>query len=106
MRGPVSRSRPLGGLAVADGAFVGALGLEREVAFGVAHGVVGRPDVAAALPADGAGLQLVLREPHEAVKLERWIGVCDQLPVRYLRELGADIPFEDTAFLDHCVVCR
>jgi hypothetical protein len=32
--------------------------LEREVAFGVAHRQVGRPDVAAALPARGAGGEL------------------------------------------------
>src|SRR5438477_11063848 len=36
-------------LPVFDGAFVGALGLQREVAFGLAHRLVGRPDVAAAL---------------------------------------------------------
>jgi hypothetical protein len=33
-------------LAVFDGAPVGALGLEGELAFGVAHRVVGRPDAA------------------------------------------------------------
>ena len=57
MRGPVSRSRPpCCWLPVVDGALVGALGLEGELAFGVAHRVVGRPDAAAALPARGAGL--------------------------------------------------
>jgi hypothetical protein len=56
MRGPVSHSRPpVGG---SDGAFVGALGLEGELAFGMAHRVVGRPDALAALPARRAGLQL------------------------------------------------
>ena len=44
-------------LAVVDRAFVGALGLECELAFGFAHRVVGRPDAAAALPARRAGLQ-------------------------------------------------
>ena len=59
MRAPVSRSRPpCCGLPVVDGAFVGALGLEGELAFGLAHRVVGRPDVAAALPARGAGGEL------------------------------------------------
>src|SRR3954452_17547495 len=47
-----------GGLPVGDVALVGELGLFGERAFGVAHGVVGRPDVAAALEARGAGLQL------------------------------------------------
>ena len=54
MRGPVSRSRSLL-LPVFDGAFVGALRLESELAFGVANGVVGRPDTLAALPGRGAG---------------------------------------------------
>jgi hypothetical protein len=49
------RTRALLWLAVFDGAFVGALGLEGEFAFGVAHRVVGRPDAAAALVARGAG---------------------------------------------------
>jgi hypothetical protein len=31
--------------------------MKRELAFGLTHRVVGRPDVAAALPARGAGLQ-------------------------------------------------
>src|SRR3954468_19292475 len=45
-------------LAVFDGAFVGALSLEREFAFGVAHRVVGGPDTVPALPARGAGGEL------------------------------------------------
>ena len=45
-------------LAVVDGAFVGALGLQGELAFGLAHRVVGRPDAAAALPARSAGGEL------------------------------------------------
>jgi len=44
-------------LPVGDVALVGELGLCGERAFGLAHRVVGRPDVAAALPARGAGLQ-------------------------------------------------
>jgi hypothetical protein len=44
--------------AVFDGALVGALGLEREVAFGVAHRQVGRPDVAGALELRRAGGEL------------------------------------------------
>ena len=58
MRGPMSRSRPSSLLAVFDRAFVGALGLEGEFAFGVGQRVVGRPDVAAALVARGAGGEL------------------------------------------------
>jgi hypothetical protein len=55
---PRCRARTrFGRLPIVDGAFVGALGLEGEFAFGVAHGVVGGPGVAAALPAGGAGLQ-------------------------------------------------
>src|SRR3712207_7503718 len=47
---PRCRARThLVGLPVGDGAFVGALGLQRELALGVAHRRVGRPDVAAAL---------------------------------------------------------
>ena len=46
-----ARARLSVGLAILDSAFVGALGLERELAFGVAHRLVGRPDAAAALPA-------------------------------------------------------
>jgi hypothetical protein len=42
-------------LAVFDRAFVGVLGLQREVAFGLAHRLVGAPDVAAALPTRRAG---------------------------------------------------
>src|SRR4051794_2345081 len=45
-------------LPVFDGAFVGALRLEREFAFGLAHRRVGAPDVAAAPPARGAGGEL------------------------------------------------
>src|SRR3954451_299490 len=45
-------------LPILDGAFVGALGLEREVAFGLAHRLVGRPDVASALAALRAGGEL------------------------------------------------
>src|SRR3954453_11899448 len=45
-------------LPVLDGALVGALGLEREFAFGLAHRLVGAPDVAAALAARGAGGEL------------------------------------------------
>src|SRR5215207_8332910 len=57
MRGPVSRSRPFL-LPVFDRALVGALRLQRELALGLAHRLVGRPDTAAALPAGSAGLQL------------------------------------------------
>jgi hypothetical protein len=57
MRDPVSRSRPVLWLAVFDRPLVGALRLEREFAFGVAHRLVGRPDVAGALVARGPGLQ-------------------------------------------------
>jgi hypothetical protein len=42
-------------LAAFDRAFVGVLGLQREVAFGLAHRLVGAPDVAAALPTRRAG---------------------------------------------------
>jgi hypothetical protein len=42
----------------ATGALVGALGLRREVAFGLAHRLVCRPDVAPALAAWGAGGEL------------------------------------------------
>jgi hypothetical protein len=55
MRAPVSRPHPPFGLPVGDRAFVGALRLEREVAFGLAHCEVGAPDVAAAMQARGAG---------------------------------------------------
>src|SRR5215210_3089493 len=51
------RARALSLLPVFDGALVGALGLECELALGLAHRVVGRPDAAAALPARSAGLQ-------------------------------------------------
>src|SRR3954464_4566532 len=45
-------------LPVFDRAFVGALSLEGELAFGLAHRLVGRPDTLAALPARGAGGEL------------------------------------------------
>jgi hypothetical protein len=45
-------------LAVFDGAFVGALRLVRELAFGLAHRLIGRPYVAGAPPARSAGGQL------------------------------------------------
>src|SRR3954453_6276155 len=44
-------------LPVLDGALVGALGLEGELALGLSHSLVGRPDAAAALAARRAGLQ-------------------------------------------------
>ena len=37
MRGPLSRSRPSFRLPVGDGALVGALGLQRELALGLTH---------------------------------------------------------------------
>src|SRR5215218_10117982 len=52
------RTRALVLLAVLERALLGALRLARELAFGVAHRLVGRPDAAAALPARGAGGQL------------------------------------------------
>ena len=51
------RTRALLWLAVFDRALVGALGSERQLAFGLAHRGVGRPDAVAALPGRGAGLQ-------------------------------------------------
>jgi hypothetical protein len=36
-------------MPVGDGALIGALGLERKVAFGAAHRVIRRPDTATAL---------------------------------------------------------
>src|SRR5215218_768520 len=52
------RARALVLLPVFDCALVGALCLERELAFGLAHRLVGGPDAAATLPALSAGLEL------------------------------------------------
>ena len=55
------RARALVLLPVFDRAFVGALSLEGELALGLAHRLVGRPDAAPALELGGAGLQLEAR---------------------------------------------
>src|SRR5215211_6367576 len=52
------RARPRVPLPAFDCALVGALCLERELAFGLAHRLVGGPVAAAALPAPSAGLEL------------------------------------------------
>src|SRR5215208_7166313 len=52
------RARALVQLPVFDRAFVGALSLQGELALGLAHRLVGRPDAAPALELGGAGLQL------------------------------------------------
>ena len=76
MRAPVSRSRPpspSGGVAVADGACVGELGLAGEVAFGLADRVVGGPDarcVGAAARRAGGDLQ-----PAQLLLGQRGLGV-------------------------------
>src|SRR4051794_14954595 len=62
------RARALLLLPVRDGAFVGALGLQRELALGWAHRVVGRPDTAAALMARRAGGEL---EPAHLLPRQR-----------------------------------
>src|SRR5829696_1169014 len=52
------RARALVLLPVFDRAFVSALSLEGELALGLAHRLVGRPDAAPALELGGAGLRL------------------------------------------------
>src|SRR5215211_5065098 len=52
------RARALRLLPVVDGALVGALGLQCELALGLSDRVVGRPDTTTALEARGAGPQL------------------------------------------------
>src|SRR3954451_17169717 len=61
-----------GGLPVGDVAPVGELGLFGERAFGVAHGVVGRPDRGGALGLGGAGGEL---EAAQLLLGQRRLGV-------------------------------
>src|SRR3954469_2470100 len=75
VRAPVSHPRPpwsAGWLASRRRWLVGELGLFGERAFGLAHRVVRRPDVAAALPARGAGGEL---EAAHLLGGERGLGV-------------------------------
>src|SRR5215207_8789189 len=77
---------------VLDRALVGALRLQRELALGLAHRLVGRPDTAAALQAGSAGLQLELAQ-LAPVKRRAVMGVVltarEQLPAKH-RDLAGD----------------